>query len=84
MKKNKNLNIIIDVWYNVMYDEPLLFTDHYNKNQASYFIDNRHEQSILSIVRKKYGSIILSDETYFKPFGNKESFNFPFWATRKK
>jgi hypothetical protein len=84
MKKNKNLNIIIDAWYNVMYDEPLLFTDHYNKNQEPHFIDNRHEQSILSLVRKKHGSIILSDETWFTPFGNKESLKFPFWATRKK
>lgn len=84
MKKNKNLNIIIDEWHNVIYDEPLLFTDHYNKIQESYFIDNRHEQSILSLVRKKHGSIILTDETYFQPFGNKESLNFPFWATRKK
>ena len=84
MKKNKNLNIIIDEWHNVMYDEPLLFTDHYNKIQESYFIDNRHEQSILSLVRKKHGSIILNDETWFQPFGNAKSQEFPFWATRKK
>lgn len=67
-----------------MYDEPLLFTDHYNKIQESYFIDNRHEQSILSLVRKKHGSIILNDETWFTPFGNKHSLEFPFWATRKR
>lgn len=84
MKKNKNINVIINSWYNVIYDEPLLFTDHYNKNQEPYFIDNRHEQSILSIVRKKYGSIILTDETWFVPFGNKESLKYPFWATRKR
>jgi len=84
MKKNKNLNIIIDEWYNVMNIEPLLFTDYYNKNQESYFKDNRHEQSILSLVRKKHGSIILTDETWFTSFGNKESLKYPFWATRKK
>jgi hypothetical protein len=48
------------------------------------FIDNRHDQSILSLVRKKRGSIVLMDETYFQPFGNKESLRFPFWATRKR
>ena len=85
MKKNKNLNIIIDLWHNVIYDEPLLFTDHYNKmGQCKDFIDNRHEQSILSLVRKKHGSIVLMDETYFQPFGNNESLKFPFWTTRKK
>lgn len=84
MKKNKNLNIIIDEWDNVMHDDPLLFTDHYNKIQESYFIDNRHEQSILSVVRKKHGSILLEDETWFTPFGNKESLQYPFWATRKR
>ena len=82
MKKNKNLNIIIDDWYNVMNDEPLLFTDYYNKNQEPFFIDNRHEQSILSIVRKKHGSIIVKDETWFEQFAGEESLKYPFWATR--
>ena len=49
----------------------------------SYFIDNRHEQSILSIIRKMGNPILLTDETWF-PFGSKKSLNYPFWATRKK
>lgn len=84
MKNNENLNIIIDEWYDVMNNNPLLFTDYYNKKQASYFVDNRHEQSILSVIRKKYDSIILNDETWFTPFGNSKSISYPFWATRKK
>jgi len=63
----------------------LLFTDHYNReNQESCFIDNRHDQSILSVVRKIHGSIVLGDETWFVPFGNNESLKYPFWATRKR
>lgn len=85
MKNNYNSMNIIDECINVLRTDHLLVTDHYNKlNQCSEFIDNRHDQSILSLIRKKYGSIILPDETYFQPFGNKESLKYPFWATRKK
>ena len=85
MKKNKNLIKMNNIWYKTIYDNPLLFTDYYNKiNQEKYFKDNRHEQSIFSLIRKIYGSILLSDETWFTPFGNNISLNYPFWATRKK
>lgn len=83
MKKNKNLVTINNIWYNVIYDNALLFTDHYNNNQESYFKDNRHEQSIFSVIRKMYNPILLTDETYFLPFGNDNSLKYPFWATRK-
>lgn len=85
MKKNKNIININNIWYNVTYDNPLLFTDHYNNvNQESYFRDNRHEQSIFSVIRKIHGSVVLRDETYFVPFGNDISLQYPFWATRKR
>ena len=85
MKNTEKIMKIIDECINVLRTDKLLVTDHYNKMaQCSDFIDNRHDQSILSLVRKKYGSIVLTDETYFQPFGNKESLKFPFWATRKK
>lgn len=85
MKNTEKMIKIIDECINVLSKDHLLVTDHYNKIQQCYdFIDNRHDQSILSLVRKKYGSIILTDETWFTPFGNSESLNFPFWATRIK
>ena len=66
-------------------DNPLLFTDYYNKNQRHDFIDNRHDQSIFSVIRKMNTSLLLKkDETWFVPFGNKESKTYPFWATRFK
>jgi len=84
MKNTKKMIKIIDECINVLRTDNLLVTEHYNKNNQCYdFIDNRHDQSILSLVRKKYGSIILTDETWFTPFGNKESLKYPFWATRK-
>jgi hypothetical protein len=85
MKNTDEMMKMIDECINVLRRDHLLVTDHYNKmGQCSDFIDNRHDQSILSLVRKKHGSIVLTDETYFQPFGNKESLKFPFWATRKR
>jgi hypothetical protein len=63
----------------------LLFTDEYNKKtNRKDFRDNRHDQSIVSIISKIEGSIELEDETYFEPFGNEKSLKYPFWACRKK
>lgn len=84
MKKNSKLVTLINLWGKALNDNPLLFTDYYNRNQNSGFIDNRHEQSIFSVIRKMYNPLLLSDETWFTPFGNKESLKYPFWATRKK
>ena len=84
MKKNKKLIEMINKWYEVIDYNPLLFTDYYNKNQNNYFVDNRHEQSIFSIIRKINGSVLLSDETWFEKFGEEKSLNYPFWATRIK
>ena len=85
MKKNEKLMKIIDECFNALTTNPLLFTDEYNhQNQESYFRDNRHDQSIFSIIRKIHGSIVLGDETFFQPFGNDVSLQYPFWATRKR
>lgn len=85
MKNTDEMMKMIDECINVLRTDHLLVTDHYNKlGQRNDFIDNRHDQSILSLVRKKHGSIVLTDETYFQPFGNEQSLKFPFWATRKR
>ena len=83
MKKHDKTKYILNKCIELLTKDKLIITDEYNKkNQLESFIDNRHDQSILSLVRKKYGSIILQDETWFKDFGSKESLEFPFWATR--
>ena len=85
MKKNHNLIKLINLEEKTLYDNKLLFTDYYHNNQYTFFIDNRHEQSVFSIIRKIHGSILLKDETWFgnNSFGNQESLKYPFWATRK-
>jgi len=87
MKKNEHLIKIIDLWMKAVYDKPEIFTDKFNEiNQHSFFKENRHEQSILSILRKIHGSeVIPRDETFHpQPFGCKESLKYPIWATRSK
>jgi hypothetical protein len=45
------------------------------------FIEHRHDQSVFSLLAKKYGTEILPDETYFNDF-NTDGMNYPIWATR--
>jgi hypothetical protein len=83
-RKCANSINIVSAWLNALHANPLLFTDHYNKNnQCEMFIDNRHDQSICSVLCKLYKTIILEDETYFEDgFGCPKSLKCPFWATR--
>lgn len=83
MKKCKHLEQIIDVWLKVIEDNVWLFSDIYNNNQANYFIDNRHCQSLFSVIRKLYGCVLIPlDETFdtVVPWGS--NFYYPVWATR--
>ena len=53
------------------------------KTKYDEFKDNRHEQSISSVLRKKIGSVVIDgDESWMQPFGRGESLKYPFWATR--
>lgn len=89
IKKNENSEKILDEYKKVLECNKLLFTDFYNKNQNIFFKDNRHDQSILSIIRKINGSIVIDDETEFaynfkgkKKCESSYSLKFPFWAAR--
>jgi len=84
MQKNKHLEEYLRLMEKVLEENPLLFTDEYNNNQGDFFSDNRHDQSVSSVIRKKIGSVVIEeDETYFENF-NKQGLRYPFWATRKK
>ena len=83
MKKCPHTYMILDKCIELLNHDPKLITDHYNKeNQHSGFIDNRHDQSILSAVRNKYGSCIIPDET-FTDKNWAELDNMPFLAKRR-
>ena len=81
MKKNKHLINLLKIYEKCIDDNPLLITDIYNnKNQHPEFLDNRHDQSISSVLRKIHGSeVIVGDESYVVPFGEGESLKYPSW-----
>lgn len=53
---------ILETAFNVFLNDPLLISDHYGSYpQTKEFIENRHDQSLLSLVRKIYGSVVVMD-----------------------
>lgn len=85
MKKCDHLRTYISEFEKCIKHNQLLITDTYNNNQANYFKENRHDQSISSLIRKKIGSVVIdNDDTFIIPFGKGKSLNYPFWAIRSK
>ena len=85
MKKNQHLLKIINLLIKALDDDQLMYTDHYSTNQHPQFKENRHEQSLFSLLRKIHGSVVLDgDESFMVPFGGSESMKYPFWASRIK
>ena len=66
IKKNKHSIDIINKWYETCSIYNLINDDQINEDNRC--IDNRHDQSIFSILVNKYGSIKIYDETYFEEF----------------
>jgi hypothetical protein len=79
IKKNKHSSNVVNEWVNNIRHE--LINDN-TDNEDFCFIENRHDQSIYSIIVKKYGSIKLPDETYFEDWNN--GINYPILAKRNK
>jgi len=84
MKKNAHLKQYMERYIRTVLSNPFLCTDHYNRDsQIPEFRDNRHEQSITSVLRKQMGSVVIDgDESWMIPFDKGESLKYPFWAKR--
>jgi GR25 family glycosyltransferase involved in LPS biosynthesis len=70
---NKYYNLSCN--YNLISDEPSVIPNDIT------FREHRHDQSILSLLVKTMGGIIIPDETYSLDF-MKDCIKFPIWATR--
>lgn len=79
IKKNAHSMNIINKWYEASTHYYLINDD--IDNEHSLFKVNRHDQSLLSVLVNKYGSVKLPDETYFEPDWNNGR-KYPFLATR--
>jgi len=72
---------IVDEYYNLAITRPDLFSDvHNDYKRTEVFRDHRHDQSILGLIRKKYKSVTIPDETWDEDFRNK--MHVPILATR--
>jgi hypothetical protein len=83
LKKSEKTIRMIEEWYNLasqynlINDTPSITPNH------TTFVEHRHDQSILSLIFKKYGTITLTDETYFENW-MVDGIKFPIWATRHR
>jgi hypothetical protein len=77
--KNEISMKIINEWYNVAIEKPLLFTDFYNNiEKHNEFCDNRHDQSIFSVITKIYIDNVYTLEDETNPYNEK----YPICAAR--
>ena len=68
-KKNSNSMKIVNEFYETALNAPEIFSDVYNFGDTNCdndnsFIDNRHDQSVLSVIRKLNHTTEIPDETY--------------------
>jgi len=85
LRKNEHTSNIVKLWYDTCINERHLITDSPSSvPNDPLFYDHRHDQSIFSVIRKKYGTIFLDDETY--KLDNNGSFDtkFPIHCSRIK
>jgi len=66
VKKNEESHDFFNEYRNTLDSDVKLLTDFYNKNQIKEFVENRHDQSIFSILGKIYNSYTIENETEFK------------------
>jgi hypothetical protein len=81
LKKNNHSVHVVNEWFRIA-SIPSMINDTTQKENDLY-IAHRHDQSILSLLVKKYGSIKIPDETYFAPDWSR-GINYPFWAVRER
>ena len=82
LRKNEHTTKIINEWYDTASNYQLI-NDDLMKNEYNVFKDHRHDQSIYSMLIKKYGAVKINDETFFHPNWETGK-DYPIWATRIK
>ena len=80
-QKNTHTQDFIQSFQNVISEDLNLITDFYTSNQKDNFIENRHDQSIMSLISKTSGCESIPNETYFEE-GSDKQYMYPFLSTR--
>ena len=79
IKKTPHSTKLINLWSKIT-ENYLLINDEITNNEYPEFIENRHDQSIYSMLVYKFGSIKLNDETSY--FAENHKNPFPILARR--
>ena len=82
IRKSKSTVDLVDRWYDACCNYRLLDDSPSIVPNDPNFKENRHDQSIWSLLRKQYTGMVLSEETFFRDFLT-DGILFPIWATRK-
>ena len=85
LKKSPFTQNLVDLWckYSEQYDLIGDVDEEHMSQESEDFIENRNDQSIFSVLRKRFGTTAIRDETYFGV--NYERFKkYPIHATRIK
>jgi len=73
---------LVNTWYETCHLYDLINDSPSNSSNHPDFIENRHDQSVWSIIRKKYGTTIINDETYFENWD--DGYHYPILAMRQR
>jgi hypothetical protein len=74
---------LIDKWYDGCCKYQLIDNSMGNTPNHPSFCNHRNDQSIFSVLRKKYGTVMSTfDETWFSPDWYGSGQQYPFWAIR--
>ena len=75
---------IVNEWYKNVSCYHLLDDSKSIAENHPKFRENRHDQSILSLLLKKHKCVTLNDETYFYPNWETNGAKYPIWAIRNR
>jgi hypothetical protein len=78
--KTRKSELLVNKFYQIAVESPYLFADFTNEIKDHRFIQHRHDQSIFSILRKQFDSVLIEDETYSSNWDDLKA--FPFHAKR--
>lgn len=76
---------LIDEWHYIMHFHHDLATDSHSRlPNVPNFQENRHDQSVFSLLMVKYNGVELPVEEFFTEGDWEELKDYPIWATRKR
>ena len=78
-KTKQDFEQMFNKWYETIQNYHLVDDSPSATMNDTLFIEHRHDQSIFSLLRKKYGSIILNDETNRYIWNKNEYDKFPIY-----